>query len=232
MKFRYAGSLWDDQAVEMLVAQAISNDQKAIPQFKGEGGAIGEALPREIPLEALEGTKEPEQIKREGLSGDPLGLGAPITAPPRPSYVTDIPIKAGYRNIYGTDVNATYNPTTGAVGAEATIPIGKAENGYRIGVEGSYNPGLMDSDGITPPDGYSGMIRFSRHNPVKPETFEEEGAEKFAIYGGFDMKPRRVPPQRSLPVDLQVSPGPGAMPPGALGPGVPSPVPAGIPGFR
>ena len=33
-------------------------------------------------------------------------------------------------------INATYNPTTGALSGGATIPIGAAENGYRIGVEG------------------------------------------------------------------------------------------------
>ena len=105
MRFRYAGSVWDDQADQMLLAQATSNDQKLISQFSGEGGAVGDALPKGIPLEALEGTKEPNELKREGLSGDPLGLGGPITAAPQPSYVTDIPIKAGYRNVYGTDIN-------------------------------------------------------------------------------------------------------------------------------
>ena len=170
-----------------------------------------------IPLEALEGTLSPEQLKQEGLQvGNmpprgggmmPPGFGGPITGGPEPKYVTDIPIKAGYRNIYGTNINATYNPTTGAVSGGATIPIGAAEKGYKIGVEGSYDPGLMDAQGLTPPAGYSGMLRFSKTNPVNPEVFERPGAEKYSIEVGVDGRPRRVPPQMRVPVEVQPGPG-------------------------
>jgi hypothetical protein len=161
-----------------------------------------------IPLEALEGTLSPEQLKQEGSQGGmmPPGFGGPITGGPTPTYVTDIPIKAGYRNIYGTNINATYNPTTGAISGGATIPIGAAEKGYKIGVEGSYQPGLMDAQGLTPPAGYSGMLRFSKTNPVDPKVFERPGAEKYSIELGVDGRPRRVPPQMAIPIEVQ-SPG-------------------------
>ena len=170
-----------------------------------------------FPLEALEGTLSPEQLKQEGLQGGnmsphgggmmPPGFGGPITGGPAPKYVTDIPIKAGYRNIYGTNVHAIYNPTTGAVSGGATIPIGAAEKGYKIGVEGSYNPGLMDAQGLTPSAGYSGMLRFSKTNPVNPEVFERPGAEKYSIEVGVDGRPRLVPPQMRVPVEVQPNPG-------------------------
>lgn len=177
-----------------------------------------------IPLEALEGTLSPEQLKQEGLQGGnmppaggemmspigggmmPPGFGGPITAGPTPTYVTDIPIKAGYRNIYGTNINATYNPTTGAVSGGATIPIGAAEKGYKIGVEGSYQPGLMDAQGLTPPAGYSGMLRFSRTNPIDPKVFEQPGAEKYAIELGVNGTPRREPPRMQIPIQIQPGP--------------------------
>jgi hypothetical protein len=162
-----------------------------------------------IPLEALQGTSSPEKLKREGLGKGPMppGFGPISSEVPEPRYVTDIPIKAGYRNIYGTDINATYNPTTGAISGGATIPIGAAEKGYKVGVEGSYNPGLMDAQGITPPPGYSGMIRFSKTNPIDPKTFEAPGAEKYSVELGIEGNPRRVPPQRTLPtLPIQVGP--------------------------
>jgi len=166
-----------------------------------------------IPLEALEGTLSPEQLKQEGVYGVnmppssggmmPPGFGGPITGGPKPTYVTDIPIKAEYRNIYRTRIGATYNPTTGAISGGATIPIGAAEKGYKIGIEGSYNPGSMDAQGLTPPPGYSGMLRFSRTNPIDPKVFEAPGAEKYAIEFGVDGRPRRVPPQMAIPIELQ-----------------------------
>lgn len=153
-----------------------------------------------VPLEAIDArATSPEQLKQEGLMQPNLppssALGGPLTSGPTPTYVTDIPIRAEYRNVYGTKFGATYNPTTGAVSGGATIPIGAAEKGYKIGIEGSYNPGLMDAQGLTPPPGFGGMIRFSRTNPVDPKTFEEEGKEKFAIEAGINATPRRVPPQ-------------------------------------
>ena len=163
-----------------------------------------------VPLQAIDAkATSPEKLKQEGLMQAPQSpsLGGPLTAGPTPTYVTDIPIRAEYRNIYGTKFGATYNPTTGAVSGGATIPIGKAEEGYKIGVEGSYTPGLMDAQGLTPPPGFGGMIRFSRTNPVDPKIFEEEGKEKFAIEAGINATPRRVPPQMALPVHVQ-QPGP------------------------
>ena len=185
------------------------------------GGPGLSGLPEDgIPLEALPGASMPGQLKQVGqgavppsaFGGPPGGpLGGPLGGPmetniPPTTYVTDIPIKAEYSNIYGTNVNATYNPTTGAVSGGATVPIGAAERGYRFGVEGSYVPGIMDADGITPPPGYSGMIRFSKTNPVNPSVYERPGAEKFNFGLGVDATPRRVPPRVPVPVEF-VPPG-------------------------
>jgi hypothetical protein len=61
----------------------------------------------------------------------------------------------------------------------------------------------MDAQGLTPPAGYSGMLRFSKTNPVNPEVFERPGAEKYSIEVGVDGRPRRVPPQMRVPVEVQ-----------------------------
>ena len=170
-----------------------------------------------VPLQAIDKrATSPEQLKQEGLNAGnlspagggmlPPGFGGPITGAPKPSYVTDIPIRAEYQNIYGTRFGGTYNPTTGAIGGNVTVPIGAAEKGYKIGVEGGYTPGLMDPQGLRQPAGFSGMLRFSKTNPVDPKIFEQPGLEKYSIGVGVEAKPRRVPPQMTVPV--QVQPGP------------------------
>lgn len=187
-----------------------------------EGALSGMGLiPEEgIPLEILQGTSNPQTLREEGLQQGPPGvggLGGPIGRGPgfggpievdriEPTYTTDIPIKAEYSNIYGTNVNARYNPTTGALSGGATVPIGAAEQGYRFGIEGSYSPGIMQYDGLTPPPGYSGMIKFSRTNPIDPKTFETPGRERYSFGLGIEGTPRRVPPRRPVPVQF-VPPG-------------------------
>lgn len=186
MSFRYAGDASEDVTQAILLAQA---------------------LPGEIPLEHIQGTLEPGQRRMDGLSGGDPFFGGPMTAAPTPKYVTDIPIKARYSNMYGTDINAKYNPTTGEISASADVPIGPAENGYRVGVEGGYTPGVMDQDGFTPPAGYRGMIRFSRRNPIDPKVYEQPGREKFAIEAGVDATSRREPARQTYPVELLPGPG-------------------------
>jgi hypothetical protein len=175
------------------IAQASPVPGQAVGNMDG----MRPSMPMEIPLEALEGTLSPEELKQEGFKESNILEPIEIERP-QPTYVTDIPIKAGYRNIYGTNIGATYNPTTGGIKGNATIPIGPAEKGYKIGVEGYYNPGQKDYQGITPPPGYGGMIRFSKTNPVDPRVFEQPGAEKYSIELGIDGKPRRVPPQMPM----------------------------------
>ena len=117
-----------------------------------------------------------------------------------PTYTTDIPIKAQYRKYLWNRCKCNIQSDDGALSGGATIPIGAAENGYRIGVEGSYSPGIMQSDGLTPPPGYSGMLKFSKRNPIDPRSFEQPGAEKYSIGVGFDGTPRRVPQKTPIPV--------------------------------
>jgi len=165
-----------------------------IAQGLPPGGAPG------FPLEAIQGTLSPEQLKQEGMSapppgfsgGMPPGLGGPMSSGPAATYTTDIPLKAGYRNIYGTNIGIGYEPNTGAIKGNATIPIGAAEKGYRLGVEGSYTPGIMDPTGATPPAAFSGMLRFSKTNPVDPAIYSQPGKEKYSIELGVDGVPRRV----------------------------------------
>tara|TARA_R100001086_G_C11766083_1_gene239533 strand:- start:44 stop:673 length:630 start_codon:yes stop_codon:yes gene_type:complete len=168
-----------------------------------------------IPLEALQGTSSPEQLKQEGMYGGnmspgggmmPPGFGGPITGRPQPKYVTDLPIKVNYRNIYGTNIGGEYNLETGDISGQVVVPIGQAEKGYRLGIEGNYNPGRMDPYGMKQPAGFGGMIRFSKSNPVNPNTYEAPGAEKYSIQVGVDGKPRRVPPQMTVPVQIQPDP--------------------------
>ena len=157
-----------------------------------------------VPLQAIDPrAASPEQLKQEAeqMGPSPFG-GPPLRSGPTPRYTTDIPITAGYQNIYGTKFDATYNPTTGSIRGNATIPIGAAEKGYKIGVEGSYTPGQMDAQGMTPPAGFGGMLRFSKSNPVDPKIYEEPGEKKYSFYGGIKAIPRRVPPQMAVPIQL------------------------------
>jgi len=170
-----------------------------------------------IPLEALQGTSSPKELKQEGIYGGnippggggmiPPGFDAPLTGAPQRKYVTDIPIRAEYRNIYGANFGGTYNPTTGDIKGSATIPIGPAHRGYKVGGEIMYNPGQMDAYGMTPPPSFGGMIRFSKTNPVDPSIYKKPGAEKYAIELGIDGRPRAVPPERQIPVQIQPGPG-------------------------
>ena len=76
--------------------------------------------------------------------GDGMSMGAgPMGAPPPPMN-----IGAGYRNIYGTDVNASFDPVYGTLRGSATIPVGDARNGLYFEASGGYNTGSRQPEGF------------------------------------------------------------------------------------
>jgi hypothetical protein len=60
------------------------------------------------------------------------GLGDPSTSPLR--------VKAGYKNIYGTDAGVTFDPLSGNAGINAKIPIGDHQRQLFFGVDAYGNP--------------------------------------------------------------------------------------------
>ena len=157
-----------------------------------------------VPLQAIDPrAASPEQLKQEAeqMGPSPFG-GPPLRSGPTPRYTTDIGISAEYQNQYGTKLFGNYVPNTGAIKGGATIPIGAAEKGLRIGIEGGYTPGQMDPQGMTPPSSFDAMLRFSKSNPVDPKIYKKPGEEKYSFNLGVKGTPRRIPPQMAIPIQL------------------------------
>ena len=181
--------------------------------------AQAQRLPdREIPFEALEGAPSDAEM-RSGASERHLDpFFAPVVpVAPTPKHVTDIPLKAGYRNIYGTELDATFNPTTGFVKGSAQIPIGAAEKGHRIGIEGYYSGKDPLMPGSKP--GFGGMIRYTKRNEIDPRTYSAPGQEKYAFEAGFGNQQRTTfePAMNTVPRRGPYPyPGHGGMHPGMM----------------
>jgi hypothetical protein len=57
-------------------------------------------------------------------------------------------VGAGYRNIHGTDINASFDPVYQTVRGSATVPIGDSRNGLYVEATGSYNTGTRQPEGF------------------------------------------------------------------------------------
>jgi hypothetical protein len=88
-----------------------------------------------------------------------MGIG-PMSAPPPPMN-----IGAGYKNIYGTDINASFDPVYGTLRGSATIPVGDARNGLYFEASGGYNTRSKQ------PEGFIGV---KKRNFPDPETAEHQ----------------------------------------------------------
>jgi hypothetical protein len=76
--------------------------------------------------------------------GGGMSLGSVQASEPLPP----MNIGAGYRNIYGTDINASFDPVYGTVRGSATIPVGDARNGFYFEASGGYNTGTRQPEGF------------------------------------------------------------------------------------
>ena len=84
------------------------------------------------------------------LPGGASGLGGgmsmgfnPMGMPPPP-----LNLGIGYSNIYGTDINASIDPTTQSIRGSATIPIGDARRGLYLEASGAYNANTRQPEGF------------------------------------------------------------------------------------
>jgi hypothetical protein len=57
-------------------------------------------------------------------------------------------VGAGYKNIYGTDINASFDPVYGTISGNATVPVGDARNGLYFEASGRYNAGTRQPEGF------------------------------------------------------------------------------------
>jgi hypothetical protein len=56
-----------------------------------------------------------------------------------PEMAPPMRVGAGYRNMYGTDVGMSYDPTTQTVEGRAVIPVGDARRGLMFEARGGYD---------------------------------------------------------------------------------------------
>ena len=173
---------------EMLLAQVLGGQMG--------GGATEQTMNdgQPIPFEAL--------APAQGQSP----LGGPLQSAPVTPTTTDLILRGGYTNMYGTDIGGSFNPTTGRVEADATFPIGDYRNGYYAGGNVFYTPGGDRGAGI----------KFGRNRP--------DGGNKFGFDFGVEQR-RRNPAAGTLGVPAGLIPGtqtgvpglfPGAQPPNPM----------------
>lgn len=120
-------------------------------------------------------------------------------------------LEAGYRNVYGTDVGVSFDPTTQDLEGRAVIPVGDARRGLTFEARGGYNGATQAP---------SGFVGFRKKNvSADPAT----AAQQLGLND-----PNRD--KYSYGVSLNGGPGgmngpmmpglPGGMPPGPGGPGM------------
>ena len=173
---------------EMLLAQVLGGQMG--------GGATEQTMNdgQPIPFEAL--------APAAGQSP----LGGPLQSAPVTPSTTELILRGGYTNMYGTDIGGSFNPTTGRVEADATFPIGDYRDGYYGGGNIFYTPGGDRGVGI----------KFGRKLP--------DGGNKFGFEAGVEQR-------RRTPAGVLNGAGALSIPPGFV-PGTQSPVPGLFPGAQ
>ena len=79
-----------------------------------------------------------------GALGGGMSMGFnPMGMPPPP-----LNLGIGYSNVYGTDINASVDPTTQSIRGSATIPIGDARNALYLEASGAYNANTRQPEGF------------------------------------------------------------------------------------
>ncbi len=72
---------------------------------------------------------------------EPMGGPAPILGA---GSAAPLVLRGGYRNVYGTRLNATYDPLTKEVGADTQFPVGDFQRQLFLGLSGRANPETKD----------------------------------------------------------------------------------------
>ena len=138
--------------------------------------------------------------------GGGMSMGfSPMGMPPPP-----LNVGIGYNNVYGTDINASFDPTTQSIRGSATIPIGDARRGLYLEASGAYNTNTRQ------PEGFFGFRK--RNVSDDPGTaalqlgLNDPNRDKFSYGVNLNKQPKGMPmmgmPMMGMPGGM-----PGGMPP-------------------
>jgi len=86
-----------------------------------------------------------------------------------------------YENRYGTNLSGSYNLGTGQLEGSVTVPIGAAENGNLLTIEGGYGP-----EG---PSAFLGFKKKNRDRLKEIREAEDEYSLGLDLFGGGMQRP-------------------------------------------
>jgi hypothetical protein len=123
-------------------------------------------------------------------------------------------VGVGYRNIYGTDINASFDPVYQTVRGSATVPIGDARNGLFVEATGGYNAGSRQ------PEGFIGVRKrnLSRDRTIAEQQLGLNDPNRDAYSYGVHLN-RPQGPATGMPSSMGMPPmgmPPMGMPPGGV----------------
>ena len=146
------------------------------------------------------------------LPGGASGLGGgmsmgfnPMGMPPPP-----LNLGIGYSNIYGTDINASIDPTTQSIRGSATIPIGDARRGLYLEASGAYNANTRQ------PEGFLGFRKRNVSNDPGTAALElglnDPNRDKYSYGVHLNKQPTGMP-MMGMPMGMPTGMPPLGMPP-------------------
>ena len=142
----------------------------------------------------------PPPGRAESLGGE-MSMGFnPIIMPPPP-----LNVGVGYSNVYGTDINASVDPTTQSIRGSATIPIGDARNALYLEASGAYNANTRQ------PEGFFGFRKRNVSNDPNTAALQlglnDPNRDKYSYGVNLNKQPqgmpiRGMPPMGIPPIEI------------------------------
>jgi hypothetical protein len=127
-----------------------------------------------------------ELLNRNSLGGA-AGLGGEMSLGPGLMRKPPMNVGIGYDNIYGTDINASFDPTTRTINARAAFPLGKAQGGLSLEASGSYNTDTRQ------PEAYIGVRKRNAPPEVIEAEFNDPNRDKYAYGLSLNKQPKNRP---------------------------------------
>jgi len=143
-----------------------------------------------------------------GALGGEMSMGFNRMGMPPPA----LNVGVGYSNVYGTDINASVDPTTQSIRGSATIPIGDARNALYLEASGAYNANTRQ------PEGFLGFRK--RNVSSDPSTaalqlgLDDPNRDKYSYGVNLNKQPSGMPPMGMPPMGMP----PMGMPPMGMPP--------------
>jgi hypothetical protein len=133
--------------------------------------------------------------RAESLGGE-MSMGFnPISMPPPP-----LNVGVGYSNVYGTDINASVDPTTQSIRGSATIPIGDARNALYLEASGAYNANTRQ------PEGFLGFRKRNVSNDPNTAALQlglnDPNRDKYSYGVSLNKQPQGMPPMGMPPMGM------------------------------